>query len=363
LLEVPYIVVGGGVLGLQISTMIAKKFPQDDVFLLEKEKYFNEHSSSRNSGVLHSGIYYPTNSKKHILCIEGNEIWHNWCRQNNIRVNNCGKYIVASTESELPRLDEIFLQGEKNQVSGQRFASGDECNDLSKYLNVVKAIFVSSTSVLDTSSALKEIENNAFKSGVHLMKEHLVSDIIKVDGGFQVSVNGENYQCKNLINCAGLGAIKFREMLGLTNLENYFVKGHYLKTIQKFYQDSLVYPIPSEGLIGLGVHTSFDFDNVIRFGPDNLELSGDLRYGFENIDRASMELAIEKTFPKIDLNQLAEDYSGIRSKIKLDGKLFSDFWIQDYKDESLRGYIELCGIDSPGLTSSWAITNYVEKLL
>ena len=183
-------------------------------------------------------------------------------------------------------------------------------------------------------------------------------------GEFHFRVGEDTISAKKVINCAGLHSVEVRKMLGLNNLEARWVKGRYLKLNKKFYTDSLIYPLPKKDLKGLGVHTSFDFDKVVRFGPDTEDVDASTLtpdYSLDNAVIDAMHPAIDKVFKNISLSDLTVDYAGIRSKIvdAQTGNPIPDFII----DSPLPGYLECLGIESPGLTASPAITNRVISLL
>ena len=171
-----------------------------------------------------------------------------------------------------------------------------------------------------------------------------------------------NYNNNSFFLIAGPCAIEIRNLLGLKGLSNEFIKGNYLKLTKSFYHESLVYPIPLPHLKGLGVHTSMDFNNAIRFGP-NSELIDEVDYNLDKQIISKMYPAIKNYFRGIEEGDLAPDYCGVRSKIKFFGKSRADFWIKGPKDHGIQGHVELCGIDSPGLTSSPAIAEMVINLL
>ena len=185
-----------------------------------------------------------------------------------------------------------------------------------------------------------------------------VVDLKKTDDGYQIKTTREEFSTNVVINAAGCFAPALRKLLGLKDLESYWVKGHYLKLNKKLYNESLVYPVPTPGLKGLGVHTSFGIDGLVRFGPNTSDVD-EYQFGFEEGTLESMFESIKKVFPTVLIEDLSEDYCGIRPKINYKGELYSDYWIKGESELGLVGYIELCGIESPGLTSAPAIARYV----
>lgn len=358
-MHIPFVIIGGGVVGLSIAYEIRKKYPKAEIALFEKEPFLGEHSTHRNSAVLHAGIYYETGSLKHRLCLEGNEYWHKYEKQ---YLNNCGKYIVSTSDAETLELEILYKNGLRNGVEGLSWCEKLKLEEIKEFISVEKAFFSTSTSILDVPLFLKKLEVRLQSENFHLLKNQVVKNISYRNNSYFVETDLEILTCDFLINAAGLGAIDIRKKLGLTDLENQYVKGCYLKLNKKYYNKSLIYPVPLPGLKGLGVHTSFGADGLIRFGP-NTEIVGELDYSMPDNLIESMYSEICKVFKNISIEDLEIDYCGIRPKIKLNGNIYSDFWIKEGSSYGFRNYIELCGIESPGLTSAPAIAKYVTELI
>jgi L-2-hydroxyglutarate oxidase LhgO len=331
------------------------------VALFEKEAFVGEHSTSRNSGVLHSGIYYPLNSLKKKLCLEGNKIWHKLGIEKKIKINRCGKYIISCTHEEKKILTQLYDRAQNNGVEGISWVNAQELDELNSIVHVKDAFFSRNTGSIDLADTIKILEKDIYNKNIPLMKGNEVFEIQLEDNNFIVRTNKETLKTRIIINTAGLYAVKLRRMVGLFDLEDYWVKGNYLKYSKKLNYSSLIYPVPLKKLKGLGVHTSFDSDGSIRFGPNAEEVS-ELFYGLNDEKiKENMYLSISKIFKGIQKEFLNFDYSGIRSKIKLKGKLHEDFWIKGPKELGIPGYYEMCGIESPGLTASPAIAKYIIK--
>lgn len=358
-MNIPVTIIGGGIIGLSIAYELSEKYPDLEIIIIEKEEYLGEHATSRNSGVLHSGIYYPTGSLKHQFCLEGNKLWDNYASKLGLTINRCGKYLISTSNSE----DNILLNY-YNLALANKVEEVSWCDDshLKGIVNSQKSLFSKTTGIVDVPEVLKALEKNLFNKNIPILMQDEVKSIIKVDNGFQIKTSREDFLTSNLVNAAGCFAPRLRTFLGLNDLESYLVKGHYLKLNTKFYNESLVYPVPTPGLKGLGVHTSFGTDGIVRFGPNTSDVNN-YDFSFEKGTFDSMYEAIKKVFPTILREDLSEDYCGIRPKIKHLGKLHSDFWIKGEKDLGIVGYTELCGIESPGLTSAPAIARYVVEEL
>lgn len=363
--HIPTVVIGGGVVGLLIARELSNSYPEMEIALLEKEPFFGDHTTGRNSGVLHAGIYYQTGSLKHRLCLQGVKMWNELSQQLDFRINNCGKYIVATCDEELPAIEKLYQKAKDNEVPGICWADEMKVAELSKYIRCKKAFYSPTTSIIDTTAALKNIETELFNKEIPLMLDTCVEKVERDGDKFIISVAGDQFSCDTLINAAGLFAVDIRKQLGLTNAKNVFVKGNYLKTSQSIYTETLLYPVPPEKLGVLGVHSSFDLDGVTRFGPNarQLEDSEELNYNPDQNLLESMYPAIERIFHNVEKDKLSDDFSGIRPRVKVDGEVVTDFWIKGEKELGIPGYIELLGIESPGLTAAPAIAQYVVSCL
>jgi L-2-hydroxyglutarate oxidase LhgO len=359
-------IIGGGVIGLFIARELKKKFPNKEIVLFEKASRVGEYNTTHNSGVLHSGIYYEYGSNKHRFCLEGNEIWYSLCKTHNITVQNCGKLIVASDIGQYEGLEKLLLKGKKNKVPKLSLVS--KCPDkLNNYLHFKKAIHCSTTGVLDVSSALNWLQADVTNKGVIIQLNNEVSSISydQTKEIFSLKDNYESYHFEQVINCAGLNAIDLREQLGLNDLKNQYVRGNYLKYSGIFPKEALIYPLPRKKLKGLGVHLTFNSAGEIYFGPDTEDIK-EIDFNNQKADSLKPKFiaSINKLFKNIDQNKLFYDYSGIRPKITSNtGELIQDFWIKAHNTKGLKNYIELCGIESPGLTAAPAIGRYISTLL
>ncbi len=361
-------IVGGGIVGLMSALQLSQKHPNYSIALFEQELYLGEHTSSRNSGVLHAGIYYQENSLKHTLCIEGNRMWRSLCEKYQIDILPCGKHIIATNRDEAERLDTLFKQAQKNEVPRIRRSKKDEIESLQQSTNVSQAIFSPSTAVIDISTAINLITKEITNSGAHILTRTKVTDLTFENNSYTFKAGNDWINSTILINCAGLFSIELRKMLGLSELENHYVKGSYLSCTAKTAINYLIYPVPpiilGQKFKSLGVHCVLDIDGKIRFGP-NTEDVHQLDYKTSSNIVEEMWPAINSLFKNIRKDDLHADFCGIRPKItdSTNGELISDFWIKNGANYQLPGYIELCGIESPGLTASPAIAKFISKLL
>jgi L-2-hydroxyglutarate oxidase LhgO len=349
--DVDILVVGAGIVGLAIAKVLRESFPHKEIVVIDKMAYLGEHASGRNSGVLHAGLYYPNNSLKKQLCLRGNELWREWASQINTTINPCGKYILA-TKDEQKAFEQLMQRARKNGAEVELVAER-QLTEITPFSPASFAFFSPNTAVIDPSDTIKKLGQYVESLGVMLLLNHQLTEIKREDGGYSCWVNDFIVSSKVVINAAGAGSIKLRKQLGLKDLELRLVKGHYLKTFSTFYNQALLYRLPEKNLTGLGIHTCIDFDGTVKFGPDTQEVES-VDY---SLDEQYIERMKEQVVEKFSISQdkLHGDFAGIRTKIKLSGKLYSDFWIKS----PLPQYIELCGIESPGLTSAPAIAEYL----
>lgn len=358
-------IIGGGINGLLIAHEYSKNFPDHLVAIFEKEKYSGEHQSSRNSGVLHAGIYYPKESLKRKLCIEGNKLWRTLAKELNVEINPCGKFVVATSDQECLELEKYYHKAKENEVEGIRWADNSELKKLSEFVHIKKAFFSATTAILDVSASLKSLERVLYNKDIPILFQDEVIDIKKEGEGFLLKTTHEKILAERLINAGGLFAVSNRKKLGLTDLEDEWVKGSYLKINRPYYTQSLIYPVPEKNLKGLGVHTSFDNQLQVRFGPNTEEV--------DNVDYSLSEQLFDEIVPSVlkvfkclKKQDFGLDYSGIRSKVRYKNQVLKDFWIKGSSCEMghrVINYVELCGIDSPGLTSAPAIARYVIEII
>lgn len=354
-------IIGGGVIGLWCAHEILKKKKNLTVVVFEKEAYLGEHTTGRNSEVLHAGLYYPKNSLKHKLCIEGNRLWREFSQINHLKILECGKFIVSNNNSE--KLEKLFQQAQANDVSKIRKATSGEINDLKAIVSIDDAFYSGTSAVLDTSSSLKTLEYLITKNDGIILKNTEVKSIDKCSDGFSLTCNKDEITAQIVINCAGLFAINFREKLGLTDYSNKFVKGNYLKLTKKLPLNSLVYPIPPDHGLGLGVHLTLDNHGDQKFGPNTEEVNT-IDYTVNDSLIDDLYTSIHEIFHTVKKSDLQLAYSGIRPKIcDANKQLVTDFIFNTSKEHLINNYYELLGIESPGLTSGPAIAKMVADSL
>jgi L-2-hydroxyglutarate oxidase LhgO len=367
--KVDCIIIGAGVIGLAIAKEMAKQ--GFETIILERENSFGTITSSRNSEVIHAGIYYPTNSLKSQLCVKGNNLLYKYCEENHISTKKCGKLIVATHINQLPELERIYSQAQANGVKDLSIISSKEANYLEPNLNCVSAIHSTSTGIIDSHSYMLSLLGHFENYGGHIVYKSPFKSAQFIDNNkFDVHIGGNSnvrIQTKYLINCAGLSAPKVAKLIyGMPRNKIpkiYFAKGNYFSLTGKSPFSRLIYPIPEPG--GLGIHLTIDMDGASKFGPDvewlNIESEEEINYQVDKNRSNMFYSSIQQYWPNIKEGSLEPNYSGVRSKINPNGP--ADFIFQSESEHGLKGLINLYGFESPGLTSSLAISQHVSNLI
>jgi len=364
-------IIGAGVVGLAIAEKVSEE--HKNVFLIEKHISFGQETSSRNSEVIHAGIYYTKDSLKSRLCVEGKWMLYDYCKKYNVPYNNCGKLIVATSENEIPVIEGIRQTAIKNGVDDLSFIGREEIVELEPNIFALKALYSPSTGIVDSHSLMKQYETNALNNGCQIVYGSEVIGIIKVRDGYKITLldaDKQNYSftSKIIINSAGLTSDKISEMVGITdeNLKILFCKGEYFrinppknKMIKR-----LIYPVPHHNMEGIGIHVTIDMGGGVKLGPDVKYLESNIYdYKLTASKQEAFYLSAKKFLPFIEFDDLAPEMAGIRPKIQKPGEPLRDFYIMEESKRGFQGYINLIGMESPGLTSSIAIAKYVEKLI
>jgi L-2-hydroxyglutarate oxidase LhgO len=363
--KVDAVVIGAGVVGLAVARELA--LAGREVIVLEAEESIGNHTSSRNSEVIHAGIYYPKGSLKARLCVQGKELLYEYCRSRGVAHANCGKVLVAASEAEISVVLGYLDKALANGVSDLRRISLDELRELEPAVRAVAAVYSPSTGIVDSHALMLcyqgDLERHA---GAVVFRSPVLGGEIR-DGGIVLEVGGSEpmtIACGVLVNCAGLFAPQLaRTLRGLpahTIPPQYFAKGHYYTLSGKSPFRRLVYPMAGPGY--LGVHVTVDLGGQARFGPD-IDWIDRVDYAFDATRAPLFYAAIRRYYPALQDGQLRPGYTGIRPKISGPKEPAADFMIQGPADHGVPGLVSLYGIESPGLTASLAIARHVRALV
>lgn len=355
-------IIGAGVVGLAIAAKLSEEF--EDIIVIEKHLSFGQETSSRNSEVIHSGMYYPEKSLKAGLCVAGAAMLYEICEKHTISHKKIGKIIVATEESEVSILEDLLKKGQKNGVQGLKLLDIRETVALEPNTNAIASLYSPNTGIIDSHSLMKHFYNNAEANGVLFSFNSDVVQMEKEGNGFIVGIRQDNYKIKSrvVINCAGLRSDYMAELAGInTEKEGYklkYCKGSYFAYSKPSPVKILVYPVPHEELVGLGVHATLDLGGRLRFGPD-AEYIKEIEYKVDKTKKEVFYKGALKIIPGLEKDALVPDMVGIRPKLSGPGEKARDFIIRHEADKGLNGLINLIGIESPGLTASPAIARMV----
>jgi len=359
--QVDCVVIGAGVVGLAVARALAQA--GREVLILEAEAAIGTGTSSRNSEVIHAGIYYPQGSLKARLCVAGRDALYAFCGSHGVPYRRCGKLIVATDDSQLAGLDALQAHALANGVDDLQRLDGAELEALEPQLNAVAGLLSPSTGIVDSHALMLALQGDAEAAGALLALQAPVEAVAVMDGGLKVEVGGAGPMillATTLINCAGHAAPAIAaRTAGLAADKvppRYFAKGSYFSLAAATPFRHLVYPMPEPG--GLGVHLTLDLGGQARFGPD-VEWVDSLDYGMDASRADGFYAAIRRYWSGLPDGVLQPAYTGIRPKISGPGEPAADFRIDGPAEHGVPGLVNLFGIESPGLTAALAIADEV----
>jgi L-2-hydroxyglutarate oxidase LhgO len=367
--RVDIVIIGAGVVGLAVAARLADR--GDEVLLLEKNDSFGQETSSRHSGVIHCGIYYPSGSLKAKLCLAGNKALYDLCVRYGIGHKHLGKLIVATAENELGQLEALLERGRDNGVEGLRLISSREMKRLEPNVSGEAAIFAPSTGIIDAHTLMKCFLGLARRGGVQVAYRSKVSHLEKVSGGYRLAVAGGegdfSFTSRLVINCAGLHADTVAALTGIdidaAGYRLHYCKGDYfIINGQCRPVKRLIYPLPPANLSGAGIHITLDLEGRLRLGP-GVRYVDRIDYGVDAEYKCLFYGAVRLLLPWLEYEDIEPEMTGIRPKLQGPGQGFRDFVIAEESSRGLPGLINLIGIESPGLTSCPAIADYVADLV
>ena len=362
-------IIGAGVIGLAIARELSQNY--EDILVVEKNSSFGQEISSRNSEVIHAGIYYPEGSLKAETCIEGRHLLYEYCAKNNIGYKKTGKLIVAIKDDEIKSLEELLANGLGSGVEDLKLLSRNEVKSIEPNIKAKTAIYSPSTGILDSHSLMKKLAAEAKSNNGEIAYNTEVIGINKISEGYKVSVEDKSegnfsFLSRIVINSAGLDSEKIAQMAGLKNKEYQlkYCKGDYFRVHNnkaKFIS-KLIYPVPTKNKVSLGIHATLDLAGELRLGPDE-EYVERLNYDIDHKKQKAFYDSVAEFLPFIKPDDLSPDTSGIRPKLQGQGEGFRDFIIKDEISSGFPGFINLIGIESPGLTSCLSIAKRVKTLV
>lgn len=389
--SVDCVVIGAGVVGIAVARELSLKHGRE-VLVVESGPTFGTGTSSRNSEVIHAGIYYPFKSLKALFCVRGRKLLYRYCKEHEISHEQIGKLIVATRSSEIPKLDALLNRGIENGVDGLRLMEGYEAMKLEPELHCVKALLSPASGIIDTHSLMLSLVGEAeshgttFSYNTSVIGGHCEGNQIQLHISETSALKSWDASSplhpelilnpKLVVNSAGLSAPNLaRRFHGLDSgviPTPYYARGCYftLSNAKTPLFHHLIYPIPEDG--GLGVHVTLDLNGQVKFGPDVewIDCIDDIS-SFLNLfdysvckDRSKQFYPeIRKYYPNLKDGSLEPGYSGIRPKVSGPKQVPADFLVQGEDIHGITGLVNLFGIESPGLTASMAIAEYVAAKL
>jgi L-2-hydroxyglutarate oxidase LhgO len=367
--EVDVLIIGAGVIGLAIAERLAD--PSREVVVVEMHDGFGRETSSRNSEVIHCGMYYAEELLKTRLCVEGNPLLYELCAREGIPHLKTGKIVVATDETESEKLQQVFAQGKRNGVPGLSLIDAGEIAAVEPEVRGILGLRSRESGIVDSHGLMGYFEHTAISRGATLAYNCEVTGIAARGAGYSVEIREADGTLTRLrsacvINSAGLHADRIAGMAGIDIAEAGYgirpCKGEYFRVSSRHRGrlHTLVYPVPSP--VHLGAHAVLGLDGSLKIGPSSFYVDA-LDYGVDPAHQGEFHRKASRFLPFLDLDDLSPDMSGIRPKLYRRGEPFRDFVIREESDRGLPGLVNLVGMESPGLTSCLAIAKKVKSLL
>jgi len=368
--QVNILIVGGGVVGCAIAEALSRRWP--DVFLAEQFPKFGMSTSTRNSGVIHSGIYYPTGSLKARLCVEGNRVTKEFCGRHGVPHRNCGKLVVAKSPDEEPQLEALLKKGQENGVEGLRIIGPAEIREFEPHVRATAALYVPSTGICSAEELVHAYARVAEGQGASLLT-HARVEVLEPHGelvrvtlsiGDEGQHESECVEARCVINAAGLYADEVARLLGPRPWTIYPVRGEYCEIRGPHAElvRNLVYPLPRADGLSLGLHFTKTLWGTLLLGPTAKYVESKENYERDRMTIPEFAEDVKKMVPEIEESDLQLAYTGLRPKLAPPSqKGMGDFVIEP--DREFHQVLQLVGIESPGLTAAPAIARYVASLV
>jgi L-2-hydroxyglutarate oxidase LhgO len=358
--------VGAGVIGLAVAAQVAG--PGRTVLLLERNPAFGRETSSRHSGIIHAGIYYPRGTLKATLCVRGRRLLYEICERHSVPHKRLGKLVVAVEEEEMGRLESLLARGRENGVEGLRLLSRREVKTVEPNVEAMAALLSPETGIIDDHALMRLFLRWAREKGAIVAFHKEVIDIERRNGGYRVTVKEPegcfSFTTQVLINCAGLGSDRIAEMSGIDvdrlGYRLHYCLGEYFQLTAGRAVQCPIYPLPEAA--GLGIHITPDLEGRLRLGP-NVRYVDRIDYQVDPSQKDAFFQAARRYLPWVQYDDLEPEFAGIRPKLQGPQEGFRDFVISHEADKGFPGLINLIGIESPGLTSSPAIGEMVAGMV
>ena len=373
-MDFDYCVIGAGVVGLAVAAELSS---QGSLIVLEKCEKFGQGTSSRNSEVVHAGLYYPPGSLKARLCIQGRAIIEELAARKKFGYSRIGKYIVATDERERGLLAQLKANAEASGVKDLRWAEANELHSQEPDVRAIAALNSPNTGIVDSHAMMNHFRTVALGEGADFAYDAEVESIDKIpssssarNSGYEIRIyDGTEFSARCVVNCAGLYADRVAAMSGMDvrspKLELQWSRGvYYGLESADLHVSHLVYPVPDRERASLGVHVCVDLSGGIRFGPTAEPLAVRVEdYTPPTGDISRVAEGLSRYVPKVRAEHLYPVMVGIRPKLSEPGEPVRDFYIQEESARGLPGLVNLIGIESPGLTAAPAIATHVKRLL
>ena len=365
--DIGTVVVGAGAVGLAIARSLA--LAGHDVMVLERHDIVGSETSSRNSEVIHAGIYYPTGSLRARLCVEGKHEMYRFCEARGVAHRRCSKLLVATAEDQLGKLAGLHKTAIANGVPDLEELTPGQVRRLEPDVACTAALLSPSTGIVDSHAYMLALEGEATTHGAQVVLRTPVTAVRRLTGGnFRLELGGdsagETMTCRQLVLSAGLHGTKLADTLefegGYRPPRTYYAVGQYYALSGRSPFQRHIYPMPQGAWLGL--HATVDIGGRTKFGPD-IEWIPDIDYSFKPEKLAQFLDFIRSYYPGLDASRLHPDYTGIRPKLYREGEPVPDFAFHGAAEHGAPGLVMLFGIESPGLTASLAIGRHVEQLL
>jgi glycerol-3-phosphate dehydrogenase len=366
------VIIGGGVVGCAVARAVSERWT--DVFLVEQTPKLGMGASTRNSGVIHSGIYYPPGSLKARLCVAGNRMLYEFCAAHRVPHRNCGKLVVAHDAKQEAELERLAENGRANGVVGLRLVDRAAVRAREPHIDAAFALEVPSTGIISAEDLIKTLARMATDQGASLLTrtrvvrldphaDSIAVTLVEGDAGNAAERSEETIEARCVINCAGLYADEIAAMLGNRAYRIYPVRGEYCELVRakSHLINNLVYPLPHADGLSLGVHLTRTLWDTVLVGPTADYIAEKNDYERNRLPIEEFVRRAKSMLPEIEAADLQLAYSGIRAKLVPPGHAgIADFVIA--RDANVPRAIQLIGIESPGLTSSLAIAEQVVSL-